>query len=67
LVAQSIGAKGIVLASEVYDRAVGKIYKGDDGNGRRVHITSLMISNGSFEQLKSLKNVEIIVNFPIPK
>jgi hypothetical protein len=27
----------------------------------------LMVSNGSFEKLKSLKNVEIIVNFPIPK
>ena len=45
LIAQANGAKGIVFASTSYDYAVGKVHHGDDGNGKRVHITSLMISN----------------------
>jgi len=67
LVAQSIGAKGVILASQNYDLEVSKVYKGDDGNGKRVHIASLLISTDSFEKLKVLKNVEIIANFPVPK
>lgn len=44
MVAQANGAKGIIFASDTYDYYRGKIYRGDDGNGKRVHITSLIIS-----------------------
>jgi hypothetical protein len=48
LVAQASGAKGLILASASYDFVQGKVYQGDDGNGKRVHITTLMISNGDY-------------------
>lgn len=55
------------MASASYDYVQGKVYQGDDGNGKRVHITTLMISNADFLRLKNLKNVEIIANYPVPK
>lgn len=45
IIAQANGAKGIIFASDNYNYVMGKVYHGDDGNGKRVHITSLMISS----------------------
>lgn len=65
--AQNKGAKGVIIATQGYEYSEGNIYLGDDGNGRKVHITSIFINYATFEKLNKLKSVEIIANYPIPK
>jgi hypothetical protein len=48
ILAQSKGAKGIIIATQGYEYTEGNVYLGDDGNGRKVHITSIFINYGSF-------------------
>lgn len=64
--AQVRGAKGIIIATQAYDYATGNIFKGDDGNGKKVHISVLFISNNNFLKLEPLKNIEIIAKYPLP-
>lgn len=67
LKAQEKGAKGIMIATQSYEYTEGSVFQGDDGNGRKVHITAIFISNRVFNSLKELKNVEITANYPVPK
>ena len=67
LKAQASGAKGIIMATSSFEYAQGSVMQVDDGNGKRVHITTLFISNAAYDKLNALKNVEIIANFPIPQ
>lgn len=67
LTAQAIGAKGIIIASTKADYAKGNVIESDDGNGKKVHITCLHITNESFEKLKKLNKIEIIAKFPVPQ
>jgi hypothetical protein len=65
--AQAKGAKGIIIATQSYDYADGNVFLGDDGNGRKVHITAIFISTANYDRLKKLKSVEIIAKYPVPK
>ena len=67
LSAQFLGAKGIIIASPTVDYAKGNVIESDDGNGKKVHITCLFITNESFDKLKKLSKIEIISNYPVPK
>ena len=67
LYAQSKGAKGIIFASRSYESYSGKIVLGNDGNGRKVHITPIYVNYRAFDSLSQLKNVEISANFSVPK
>lgn len=67
LIAQSVGAKGLIVASPKADYAKGTVIESDDGNGKKVHITCLHITNESFEKLRKLNSIEIIAKFPIPQ
>jgi hypothetical protein len=57
LAAQSIGAKGIIIASSSASYAKGNVIESDDGNGKKVHITCLFITNDSFNRLKKLNKI----------
>jgi hypothetical protein len=57
LIAQSIGAKGLIVASPKADYAKGSVIESDDGNGKKVHITCLHITNESFEKLRKLPKI----------
>jgi hypothetical protein len=57
LTAQAIGAKGIIIASPRAEYAKGNIIESDDGNGKKVHITCLHITNESFEKLRKLNKI----------
>jgi hypothetical protein len=65
--AQLLGAKGIIIATPSADYARGNVIESDDGNGKKVHITCLFITNESFDKLKKLSKIEIISKFPVPK
>jgi hypothetical protein len=55
--AQLIGAKGIIIASPKADYAKGNVIESDDGNGKKVHISCLHITNDSFEKLRKLSKI----------
>jgi len=55
--AQLIGAKGIIIASPKADYAKGNVIESDDGNGKKVHISCLHITNDSFEKLRKLRKI----------
>jgi len=57
LTAQSLGAKGIVFATPSADYAQGNVIEADDGNGKKVHIAVLFITNDSFDKLKKLSAI----------
>jgi hypothetical protein len=64
--AQSLGAKGVLIVSEIVNY-FGKMVPIDDGNGRKVHISVLMISNPTYLQLQVLKNINIKVLYEVYK
>jgi len=39
----------------------------DDGNGRKIHISVLMVTNLTYLQLKLIKNIQIKVQYEIYK
>lgn len=51
LIAQNKGAKGIIIATRQYDGVKGNVLQGDDGNGKKVHISVLFISISTYTQL----------------
>jgi len=57
LIAQSVGAKGIIIASPKADYAKGSVLESDDGNGKKVHISCLHITNDSFEKLSKIGKI----------
>lgn len=57
LAAQSIGAKGIIIASTGATYAKGNVIESDDGNGKKVHITCLFITIESYDKLKKLNKI----------
>ncbi len=65
--AQAKGASGVIIATQSYEYTAGSVFQGDDGNGKKVHITTLFISNPTFDKLKNLRSIEIIAKYPIPK
>jgi hypothetical protein len=67
LVAQSVGAKGVIISTIIASYASGNVIDGEDGNGKKVHITVLFIKNDHFDILKTLDQMEIITNYPVPK
>lgn len=56
-----------MIATKSYDYAQGNVFQGDDGNGKKVHITTLFISNTNYDKLKALNNIQIIAKYPVPK
>ena len=56
-----------MLATQGFEYSEGNVYQGDDGNGKKVHITVIFISNRVFSSLKALNDVEITANYPVPK
>lgn len=57
LVAQAIGAKGIIIASPSVSYVKGNVVEADDGNGKKVHITCLFITNESYDKLAKLSKI----------
>lgn len=39
----------------------------DDGNGRKIHISVLMVTNLTYLQLKLIKNIQIKVQYEVYK
>jgi hypothetical protein len=54
----------VILVSDYVDY-FGKMVLIDDGNGRKVHISVLMIDTKTYEQLKVLKNIQIKVQYEV--
>ena len=65
--AQKKGAVGIIIAAPGYSSYKGNTFNGDDGNGKKVQIAVLFISQTDFKKLKNINDLEIKANFPIPK
>lgn len=61
-----MGAKGVIIVSDLID-FYGNMVPIDDGNGRKVHISVLMITNQTYLQLQILKNIQIKVQYEVYK
>ena len=45
----------------------GKMVLIDDGNGRKVHISVLMVDTKVYDSIKTLKNIQIKVQYEVHK
>ena len=45
MIAQQMGARGVMFTSEWVEYEEGQVVLADDGNGRRVHIPVLFIAD----------------------
>ncbi len=61
--AQNKGAQGIMIGSREVEFADGNVVLSDDGNGRKVRITTLFIKPEDVDKLAALTNSKIKVNF----
>ena len=57
LFAQSMGAKGIIIATDISLSQKGNVIHADDGNGKKVHISCFFITPATFDKLRSLSKV----------
>ncbi len=47
--AQALGASGIIIGSDlVHIEEIGNVIMADDGNGRKVHIPTLLIASQDY-------------------
>mgnify|MGYP003683521293 CR=1 FL=1 len=66
--AQALGASGIIIGSPLFEKQKdGTVIWIDDGNGRKVHIPTLVVTPEDCTTLSGLKNISIKVSFELKK